>query len=404
MILFVVWNKNFSFLVQNNDNYITSFEQFIANGWYQESLYGTSVFYNGVLFLIYQFTDSVQMSFFILNLTCQLTIIIIGVLILKKKATSKNKLLYFSVLALYFFKTLMLSSYIKAYNDTFLGVFVMLISYILIFKIDNVKYIKTKYIYLIGLFLALTFSIRPTAILLTILIVIFFVFWMLKHQHGIMVFFKICLIISFSTLIPLGMIHYPSLKKNQTLSFYSKNNKEYNLNWSQRNFLAVSKIEEQQIDFSNRNIWKTKFSDVKTYLELNGEDALPKNQLESILKSPYLYFKIMLFNVLKTFGWIVRFSGVLFFIPLCFLFQTRKYAIENIGFTMFLSFTLILVAVLFSTIEFRWFIGYEILIYLAILRALQKLSKTYNKSTYIAIAASLVLVTLFNIRSILMSL
>jgi len=400
-VLFVLWTSKSSIIVGNNDGYMDLFEDFIKNGWYAENLKGTSFIYNVSLSIIYKITNSVNTSFFILNLLSQAIILFLGVKMLNHFKQEKYRIISRAIIFFYVFRCLMLESYNKASNDPFLGVFIMLGLYLFIVKIYESKTLQKKHLVLLGIIIAISISIRPTGFFLAFIIFLGFVFWKIKYKIQFLTFFKHVFLLFLTTLIVSSLLNYPSLKEKGSLSFYSKGDPSKGVNWSQRNFLALQKIKSNNLPLNHANIWSTKFSEVNEYLKEHGKNALPENLISSIKKDPVLYIKLIGTNIIRVLSWIVRYTGFLFFLPMLLFFIYFKRNYLNISFLFFLTIVGILLLLVYSLTELRWFVGYEILIYSSILFSLQHLKGKNLHWLNGVYFCSIALVTLFNLKSIL---
>ena len=387
------------FKVADNDGYMSNFVDFLNNGWYNANVEGTTnIYYLGLQFLNY-FTGDIQKSFFIINLGGQLLILYIGVLIMMKLSLNKRSYAFYSIIGLFVFKQLLQSSYLKASNDTFMAVFFMSILYILLIKIvPNKKVTKLSWI-TIGVLLALCLGVRLSIILAIPMIAAVLIFWIYKNKIKTYEVLKIGAYLLIPFLLVTFVIYYPSLKENYNLSFYSKNPEGYN--WSQRNYLAIRNIINKGEAFTYDNIWKTKFPEVKKYIELNGVESLPNNILESIIKSPTTYLFVLLNNVKVFILFLVRFTGVLWLLPIIEFFKKKSFKSINIPFFMFMIFSFGLLLILFSKVEFRWFIGYESLLFMAVILASDYMYTDRTKIVDYSLIISFFLMSVFNVNGLL---
>jgi hypothetical protein len=398
--LLIYWTSNSTIIVGNNDGYITGFESFLKNGWYVETSTGTTSVYYLTISFVYQLTNSVSLSFFIVNLLSQVILVVLGVFILIKLKPKKWSLLYRSIFLLYVMRTLILESYNKASNDTFMGVFVLIILYLLIVKVYKESIISQYVLMFIGVFLAFAFGVRPTAVLLIPLILITFWLWKVRYQisYSKLIANVAVLFITFSVVT--SLIHFPSLIENSKLSFYDKSNNGQS-NWMQKNFLALKSLEANNQPFTNDNVWKTTFEEVKQYVQENGADSLPTNLMKAIQKKPVLYLKVYFYNTLKTLEWLFRFSGFLILLPLISAFSKKKNKEYNVPAILFVGFSMVLFSLLFSVVELRWYLGYEILSYLAIGHSLKNIELNKKPLLNAIFIFSVGLVALFNLRSLI---
>ncbi len=179
--LLLIVNTPNKFVFHNNDNYKGTFLRFLELGYYDAVSEGTTILYNVFLNGLFTFTNNIETSFVILNALSQLFLIIFGFYFLKKQVKKIN--IHFVVLfGLYLLFTINLKSFAAASNDAFLGVFVIVLLYLLIQKLFDAKnqYLTFS---LIGFILALCFSIRMTAILLIPLIAFAFIIWFINSNE-----------------------------------------------------------------------------------------------------------------------------------------------------------------------------------------------------------------------------
>ncbi|GAA3621358.1 hypothetical protein [Flavivirga jejuensis] len=405
-IFLIAVNTPKIFVFHNNDDYKGAFLRFLDLGHYDAVSEGTTILYNLFLKGLYWFTNDVEISFFLLNFLSQIFLIVFGFYFLRKK-TKKIDIYFIILFGLYFFFTINLKSYSGASNDTFLGVFIIVLLYVLTQRLFNKKDQYMSFV-LIGLLLAIGISIRMTALLWILLVAFTFIIWFVDSNDSIpKKILKIAVaLISFIVLV--SAFHYPSFIEKNKLSSYDKAPKNINANWVQRNYLGLKKIEQGKEAPNRDAIWKhTKFDVVIKYLDENGEDSLPKSFFEVISRDPVIVLKMFAYNVGFSILRFFRFWGFLFFLLLVPLLNKKmvlKSFInkENLASNLFLIITLALSFVCFTFIEHRWLIGYEILIPAAVLSYISRKPfavDTMYKNTVFSM--SLIVITLFNLRSIL---
>lgn len=292
-------------------------------------------------------------------------------------------------------------SYLSASNDAFLGVFVMILLYLItikLFKGTNERWTFSG----IGFVFAICLSVRITAILLLPLIFIAFFYWIKNTEIPFIKRVQLIVMSSLIFILTILILHYPAIKEKHSLSYEDKNPSK-DLNWIQRNYLGLKKIELGQEKMHRDAIWKnTKFEKVQEYLKIHGADSLPKTFTEAVLKDPILVMKIAFYNVITCFGRFFRFWGFLFFIPIFVLFKRDFFNKYKLPAILFFSFIVILSSVCFTFMEFRWFYGYEVLIPISILYAIDKFKISVESSKIQSLVViSLLLITLFNVKSII---
>jgi hypothetical protein len=400
LVLGVISISNSGLQVNNNDNYKDLFIKFHELGYYDAVAQGTSIGYNFFLSSIFAVTKNVDVSFFILNLFSDLFLLFFGYYFCSKTDTSRNMFFYI-ISGIYILYVLNMRSYLSASNDSFLGVFVMILLYLItikLFKGTNQRVTFSG----IGLVFAICLSVRITAILLFPLIFIAFFYWIKNTEIPFFKRVQLILMCSLMFFLTILILHYPAIKEKHSLSYEDKNPSK-DLNWIQRNYLGLKKIESGQEKMNRDAIWKnTKFEKVQEYLKLHGENSLPKTFTQAVLKDPILVAKISFLNIITCFGRFFRFWGFLFFIPIFVLFKGDFFNKYKLPAILFFSFIVILSSVCFTFMEFRWFYGYEILIPISILYAIDKFKISVESSKIQSVVViSLLLITLFNVKSII---
>ncbi|AOW08117.1 hypothetical protein [Flavobacterium gilvum] len=400
LILFAITLFNSDGKVGNNDNYKDLFVKFYELGFYQATVQGTSIVYNLFLSFIFSITKNVETSFFVLNLFSDLFLMFFGYYFYHKTSNLKNNVFYI-VLSMYILFVLNMRSYLSASNDSFLGVFVVILLYLIVIKLFEGRHEKFTFL-CIGFIFAICLSIRITAVLLIPLIFIAFFYWIKNTDVTFLKRVQLIGICSLMFLLTILVFHFPAIKEKHSLSYEDKNPSK-DLNWIQRNYLGLKKIESGQEKIHRDAIWKnTKFEKVQEYLKIHGANSLPKTFTQAVFKDPVLVFKITFLNVITCLARFFRFWGFLFSIPIIMLFRGNFFNKYKLPTILFLSFLFILSFVCFTFMEFRWFYGYEILIPISILYAVNKIKTAIetNKINSI-IVASLLMVTLFNVKTIL---
>jgi hypothetical protein len=396
----VVKFSNSEWNIHNNDDYKGLFIKFNKLGYYQAVSQGTSLVYNSFLNGIFEITKNVNASFFIVNLFSDLILLIFGCFFCRKITDIKN-IFFYIILTTYSFLIINMRSYLSASNDSFLGVFVVFLLYLLVVKLFETK--GKTYVFIgIGFVFAICLSVRITAILLLPLIFIAFFYWLKNSEIDFLKRMQLIGMCFLTFVLTICTLHYPAIKERQTLSYENKNpSKE--LNWIQRNYLGLKKIENGQEKVHRDAIWKnTKFDKVQEYLNIHGANSLPKTFIEVLIKDPILVFKITFLNIITCFITFFRQWGFLFFIPIITLFKRELFDKYKLSTLLFLSFMFALSFVCFTFIEFRWFYGYAILIPISILFAVNK-KESLNESCKIhsIVVTSLLLITLFNVKAII---
>ena len=370
---FLFLNKDWS-AITDGDVYMELFQRFISNGAYFEIEKGTSVMYNFALYPIYLLVGDVKETFIIFNSLCIVLSIILGVYLLYKISIRFDINIYFTYLlcSIYIFYIISQKFInILANDDSFMGLLYLIIIY---FSIKNIESPKHYYFSIIGFILGLCLGTREIAILF-FPFVLYMIFYSNARVKNL-IYFVIPLV--FTILI----IHFPSIIAGNGLSFYNKNPED--VNWIQKNHLAISEIEKSTGIFNIKpwSIWRANtFDDVREYLKQNGENSLPKGFLDIVFNHPMQLIKMTLFNLLFLFKYYFKTIGGFILIPLIFLFR------KNFFLLPFLYFCFIFCFVAYSHVELRWLSGIEIMLFISILTGCQYLKLSNNKLLLIIIIA-----------------
>ena len=370
---FLFLNKDWS-AITDGDVYMELFQRFISNGAYFEIEKGTSVMYNFALYPIYLLVGDVKETFIIFNSLCIVLSIILGVYLLYKISIRFDINIYFTYLlcSIYIFYIISQKFInILANDDSFMGLLYLIIIY---FSIKNIESPKHYYFSIIGFILGLCLGTREIAILFFPFIL--YMIYCSNAKAKNLIYFSIPLI--FTILI----IHFPSIMAGNGLSFYNKNPED--VNWIQKNHLAISEIEKSTGIFNIKpwSIWRANtFDDVREYLKQNGENSLPKGFLDIVFNHPMQLIKMTLFNLLFLFKYYFKTIGGFILIPLIFLFR------KNFFLLPFLYFCFIFCFVAYSHVELRWLSGIEIMLFISILTGCQYLKLSNNKLLLIIIIA-----------------
>lgn len=379
------------------DRYKESFAFFNKNGFYEASVHGTSLLYNSVIWVFYKLFNNVDAAIITVNILSELIVLFVGLQLLKKIKGTVDRIYFYAIAATYIFITLNIHSYVRTANDTFLAVFIAIIFYILFAKLPTTQKTNLYYIY-IGLLLGICTAIRPTSLFLFVIVAVFFGIKFLFQSLQFKNLLSAGFIIGVSCATIISLIHYPSLKEKGTLSFYNKNF-EKDVNWIQRNYLGLKKIQEGKEPLHKSAIFnKTPFSEVRTYVQENGEDSLPNSSLKFVQKDPKLYAQVVAYNVVYSVAKFIRYYGCMLVFPLLIFFQKPWFGSQKIAFWLFITYTLLICMLCFTMMEYRWYIGYEILLLMAILASIPLLRKKFKNTVLdVLFTISLLFVAICNI-------
>lgn len=401
IVLLVAFAYASGIAINNGDQYFELFQNYLSIGHFEQVKNGTSVFYMLTLKVFYLLTNNIKLSFLLLNLVSQLILIYYSFLILKKHSNINNK--YVKLILLSFLLYLLNQKYyLTTSNDYFLAIFIVIFIDLLLNLNQHSKY---SLFVKIGILSALAISIRATGFLIVGLFLLKFVYYFFSANSSKIIKFKNLLLGFASFIVAIFLLHFPSIIENNKLSFEDKNPKNFKSNWVQRDYLALKKIENKQLKPNRDAIWHyTQFDEVDAYLVKNGVESLPNTLPKFIFSDLPLYLKISIYNFVTCFFRYFRFWGfllVLFFIPFYkFLYKKQfefDFKLEIVTIFTIVSFVFSFICIIF--IEFRWFVGYEVLIPLGLIKIIENLKN--EKKLNLIFSFSLLAVSLFNIKSII---
>lgn len=396
VLKFVINNYNFSpYTVADPDLYIENFKKFKNQNIIDTLSNGTSFLFNVFILLFHKIVNNDSLSVFLLNLLSQIFLLVYGFKMLKKYAKELNLKYKIIVFAFYLLSILELNSFNYTFNDTFQAVFFLLVFNIIFKAYFEKRKITNNEILWVSFLSALCTLIRPTSLIFIVVVSSIIFFYNLLFAFGSKVLVSNLTIYLITTIFITIIFHSLSLTKEGKLGFYDKNfNTE--VNWTQRNFLALTLMNQGEIPISKNSIFReVKFERVKDFIDINGENSLPKNSKEFIEKDFVLYLKLISYNVFYSCMKFFRYYGFLFFMPFLYLFNFKKITAPNLFFPLvILSLVITLSASCFTLIEFRWFTGYSILIALMLIDFLSK--NKINSFWSLVINLSIILVTIFN--------
>jgi hypothetical protein len=395
-LLLIIENKHFITLdAYDNDEYGAAFLNYWRLGWYKGCVEGYGILYNEFIGFFYRFTSNIYNSFFAANLISQVLCAIISLKLLSKYKHKISSFEYYTILVLSIFQLLNTKGYDASYDDSFLSVFIALITYILFTRINTILTERKSLIWL-GILLAICLSIRPTTAFLFFSLTIIFMILMLKEQLNIK---KTVLNFSF-LIIPFvvltGVLHFPSLKEKGKLSFYDKNSK-VGANWNQRNYHALKQIQSGKAPKKKDVFWdKKRWEEVDELLLKNGKNSIPNNIFKTFTSDPIIVSIITIYNILFTLFWNIRNYGILILLPFIAMFKRPIFDYNKLPFLMFMLVCFIVSFVSLTFMEIRWFSGYLILVPIGIILAISEIKnlnilKYWNIIFLFSISLSLVM-------------
>ena len=119
----------------NADGFFQAFQSFHNLGWYDGCAAGYGLLYNGFLSFLFNLTNSLENSFFLVNLFSQILIFCVLLKTLWHYKNKVDKFYLYAISVLTFTQIINLKCYSSAYNDSFLAVFIAAIIYVISTKL-----------------------------------------------------------------------------------------------------------------------------------------------------------------------------------------------------------------------------------------------------------------------------
>ncbi|MEM6686376.1 MAG: glycosyltransferase family 39 protein [Bacteroidota bacterium] len=331
-------------------SFLEMYDVFLNQGFYEANVAGNSTLFNFISSLFYQLGFSPLYSLKCTSVLSGLATMVLLYYIGKRMYGHYNA--YFQTVALLtsYNVIIVVIAMFGGINDPLLTVLLLAIVYILLKKVLSTK----DFIY-IGALLALMLATRKFTILF-IPSLLFLLFVVLRKQSQIA---KKLMYLAVSCGLLIGILNFPSLKENGTLSFHSKENKEYVANWAQLQYYTQLQVNEGKIAFGSHVTWQ----DTDEYLAKNGENSLPKGIISGLLFDVKLTVKEFFIDFFYNAKSFTRLLGIIFILNIIifgFKLIRRKLSIQtfinNPIDTFGLIYTLILSLIVISYVEIRWFI------------------------------------------------
>lgn len=354
-------------------SFLEMYDVFLNQGFYEANVLGNSTLFNLVSSVFYKLGLSPLYS---LKCTSMLSGIITMILVYyigKRILGSYEKNAFIVAFLTACNVTIVVITIFGGINDPLLVLLLIAIIYI---ATKNEQTLK-DYIY-IGILFALMLATRKFTVIL-IPSIAFLLYVALRKQSQLIKKVMALFIACFITIIA---FNFPSLKENGSLSFHSKEKKEYQATWGQLQYYSQILLEEGKIVHGNHATWEA----TDEYLLKNGEDSLPKGIVDGLLfdvKRTTKEFFIDFFSNIKPF---TRLLGIIFLLNIgIFLYKLvkRKITIQSFINNPIDSFSLIYILILsliiISYVEYRWFIPILLILPFVFVKRIYSLTKDTKK-------------------------
>ena len=391
-------------LIRDEVFFIKGFDVFIDSGFSEANVLGNSTFFNCISFLFYQVGVERVMAMRMTSLFFGLASILLLWLFVKRNYSYLPKLYRRSIIITSVNAMVLLSFIFKGINDSVLTFFTLLF-FIIFFHIKKNRESKSLYIYL-GLILALMLSTRMMSVLIfpTFFLILGVYFYKEKINYKLIIHKSTFIVVSF--IIGLLLLNYPSIKEKGKLSFMEKKIEYKNVSWPQVQYLTAIWLEEGKLKYGKH----CKPEDVVAYIDENGSNSLPNSVFETITFNIPRSIKTSTREAVYLIKPYTRILGLVFVFGLFFFFKgvfkkeiTFKKIINNEIAVFFINYNIIIVLIICSYVEPRWFLPVIVLIPILFFSYFYKYvkSKNKNKLEFLFFVAHFLLLGLMNMKFII---
>jgi len=356
---FIINLKKYFFIQEPRGDehfFIEVYNLFLNQGFYEANVYGNSTLFNLISSIFYKLGLSPLYSLKCTALFSGIATMVLIYYIGKRLYGNYNKEFQLVALLTACNVLIVVISMFGGINDPLLVVLFLLIVYTAIKK----KHATKDFIY-IGILIALMFATRKFTVLLLPSIG-FLLFIIIRKQANK---FKKIASLLISCVLVAGIFNYPSLKENGTLSFNSKERKEYKATWAQLQYYTQILLEKGEVTYGSHTTWEA----TDQYLKENGEESLPDGIIEGLLfdvkRTVKEFFIDFVYNI-KPF---TRLLGIIFLLNIIifgYKLIRKKLSISvfanNPIDTFSLLYILILSLIVITYVEIRWFVPILVLL------------------------------------------
>jgi len=336
--------------------FLNMFEMFLNEGYFQANVEGNSIVFNLISYLYYSLGFSELQSLRLTSFTAGIaSLILLWVFIKKFFSVSINYKIVAYITAVH--AMVLGATFMGGINDVIL-VFLTLSFFFIIYSEKFYNNSNNRNYFLLGVVIAMMLLTRMMSALYLLPIAIVIAILFHKKSFDVkQVLSKSAIIITVSTVLVLAF-NWPSLVENGSLSFHIKKTKFQDLSWSQLQYLSAMRAEDGTLEYAQHVSWE----DVRTYLDENGEDALPNSLTETLLFNPSRTIKEFFVDVFLQIKPFTRILGIIFIFNLLLFFYylfKRKLTLESCFNQDILIFSIIYIFsicfIVIYVIENRWF-------------------------------------------------
>ena len=356
------WKNVFCYAnpIKDEIGFVNEFHFFLVNGWYNSVKNGTSPIFNLFGKFFHLFVNNELFCLKYLSLFSWISLVFIWTYFIYKQVKLKKTYILF-VFVLLINISLVRNVYFGAVDDPLFIVFISL-TFIYLYKSINSKN-NYYYSFLIGFFYALALSTRPLFIFYLLGLVLIIIYLLYLKSINIKNLFIIC----FTFFIVVSIIHFPSLKEKNKLSFHNKDFNKINVTYTEINYLGLLRNNDRLI-YGRKQSLKPKADEILKYRLLNPKKILPKTTIASITYNYSITFRNFLGLFIIQIQSFVRQLGltyvffIIYTLHLLFNIKKNKFNLFYLPFIFYLCFAICLCIIPVVFMEFRWFMMFTILI------------------------------------------
>jgi len=383
--------------------FIKSFNIFIDSGFNEANILGNSTFFNCVSYVFYKVGLDRIMAMRMTSLFFGIASILLLWWFVKKNYSYLPKLYKASIIITSANALVLLSFIFKGINDSMLTFFTVLF-FVIFFEIKKSNdHNRSLFIYL-GIVFGLMLSTRLVSILIfpTFVLILGVYFYKQKLNYKSLIHKSGLIFVSF--IVILLMFNFPSIKEKRKLSFMEKKIEYKNVSWPQVQYLTAIWLEQDKVEYGQH----CKPEDVVNYIKENGENSLPNSIFETIT---FNFSRSLRTSTRESFYLIkpyTRILGLVFVLGLFLFFKgvfkkeiTFKKIINNEIAVFFINYNIIIVLIICSYVEARWFTPVIVLMPILFFSYLYKYVKKNNNFEFLFFVTHFLFLGLMNVKFIM---
>jgi hypothetical protein len=348
--------------------FVAKYDFLLNNGWHDSIVFGTSPVFNVLVFVFNLIVGDPFISMKALNIFSMLGIVGLWTYYLFADLKISFRYRALSVISLVYL-TVTYNSFFSACNDS---LFLLLISLGIYSLLRAFKNFRLSVFLASAAWFALALGTRELLVFYIpgILLVLIFLFL----YQSIIIKYSIYYFLVFGLLTVI--LYYPSLAENGNLEFLDKNEGIYEGYWQEKNYLQLM-----------QNTSGLSLADVESFKASNPDVILPTSYLEGIFMNPVLTLKNFIRQLTLINSAVVWKLGLLYLAFLIFVFSSLRRkefgGQEVVIFLVFLLYAMAFSVLPINRVEFRWFILFPILFFVAAIYRLYQIGDRFPWTEYV---------------------